>query len=88
MKTRTSKKEAEKKIEEFFSNIKNKKPEEIKKIKRLAMHYNIKLREKRKKFCKYCFSPKLKVLGIKKGLKRVICENCRKIMRWKVKKNI
>lgn len=85
MKTKLTKKQAEEKIKDFFKNIKRKKPEEIKKIKRLAMHYNIKLGEKRKKFCKFCFSPKLKVKKIKKGIKIVECENCGKISRWKIK---
>ncbi len=80
-----NKKQAEKKTDEFFREIKNKTPEEIGKIKKLAMHYNIKLKDKRKKFCKYCYSPKLKVRGIKKRVKTLECENCRRLMRWKIK---
>lgn len=76
---------AEKKISEFFKNIHDKKPEEIKKIKRLAMSYNIKLKEKRKLFCKHCFSPRLKTLRIKNKIKMVICENCKKESRYKIK---
>ncbi len=83
-KKRLSKKEAEEKIEKFFSDIKNKTPEEVRKIKRLAMHYNIKLGKFRKKFCKYCFSPKLRVVSIKNGIKRVRCESCGRISRWKI----
>ncbi|MEK6820305.1 MAG: hypothetical protein AABX71_01210 [Nanoarchaeota archaeon] len=84
MREKLGRKQAEEKIGEFFKNIKEKKQEEIKKIKRLAMHHNIKLKEKRKKFCKYCYSSKLRVLGIKNKVKRVECENCGRISRWKV----
>ncbi|MFH1307501.1 MAG: hypothetical protein ABIH72_01465 [archaeon] len=58
---------------------------DFKKIKRNAMHSNIKLGSLRKKFCKKCFSPKLKVKSIKKGIKRVACRNCGYISRWKIK---
>ncbi len=80
-----SKKEAIEKIEEFFKDIKNKNPKEIKKIKKLAMKHNIKLKEKRKKFCKKCFSPRLKIISIKNKIKRVVCEECGYISRWKIK---
>jgi RNase P subunit RPR2 len=60
-------------------------PKEIKKIKRLAMKYNIKLGELRKKFCKKCFSTKLKIRRVKKGIKTVECEQCKNVMRWKLK---
>ena len=79
-----SKEEARKEIDEFFSDIKNKTPKEIKKIKKLGMHYNIQLKDKRKKFCKKCNSPKLKTLNIKKGVKRVKCETCGFISRYKL----
>ena len=80
-----SKSEAEKEIKEFFKNIQNKSPKEIKQIKRLAMKHNIKLGSLRKKFCKKCFSPKLKIKGIKNKIKTVECRNCRQISRWRVK---
>ena len=79
-----NKKEVESKIKQFFRDIENKKPEEIKKIKRLAMKHNIKLGNYRKKFCRYCFSPKLKVKQIKTGIKTLECEKCRKISRWRL----
>ena len=88
MKTELTKKKAEEKIKKFFRKIDNKKPEEIKKIKRLAMHYNIKLKEKRKKFCKKCFSTRLRVKSIRKGIKTVECEKCSSKFRWKIKKDI
>lgn len=80
-----SKTEAEKEIKEFFENIKNKTPKQIKKIKRLAMRHNIKLKEKRKLFCKKCYSTKLKTLGIKNKIKKVKCETCGNIIRWKIR---
>ncbi len=80
-----TKKQAEKEINDFFKNIKNKSKEEIRKIKRLAMHYNIKLGKKRKDFCQECYSNNLKVLSIKNSIKRVKCQGCGKIYRWKIK---
>ena len=86
-KKRISSKEAREKIQNFFSNLENKIPKEIKKIKRIAMKHNIKLGEKRKKFCKKCLSiyknPKIR---IKKGIKNIECENCGYVSRWRIKK--
>jgi len=84
-----SKTETKKEIEEFFSDVKNKSPKEIKKIKKFAMKYNLPLKEKRKLFCKKCLMPhsrKEKII-IKKGVKTIICENCGYISRWKLKIN-
>ena len=80
-----SKTEAEKEIKEFFENIENKTQKEIKEIKKLAMRYNIKLGGLRKKFCKKCYSPKLKVIGVKNKIKRVLCENCGNVGGWKMR---
>jgi RNase P subunit RPR2 len=81
-----SKTETEKKIKDFFENIENKSPKEVKKIKKLAMSQNISLKELKKKFCKKCFSPfrNFKV-RIKNGIKSVECKNCGEINRWKIK---
>lgn len=87
MKTKISKKEAEKQIYDFFKSIKNKTPNEIKKIKRLAMNKKIPLKEKRKLFCKKCLNPysgKEKV-RIKNGMKSIECNNCEYISRWRIK---
>lgn len=86
MKTKLSKKEAEEKINDFFLHIKSKNPEQIRKIKKLAMHHKIKLKEKRKLFCKYCYSSKLKVKRVKNKMKSVDCESCKRVFRWKIKK--
>ncbi|HTY43806.1 MAG TPA: hypothetical protein VMC80_01035 [Patescibacteria group bacterium] len=80
-----SKTEAEKEIKEFFRDIKNKNPNEVRKIKRLAMSQNIKLEDYRKKFCKNCYSPMKGKMRIKKGIKSIKCENCGNISRYKIK---
>lgn len=79
------KSEAEQEIKDFFKNLKDKQPRDIKKIKRLAMKHNIKLGSLRKKFCKKCYSTDLRVKSIKNKMKTVECENCGKISRWKLK---
>ena len=80
-----SKAEAKERVEEFFKEVKDKSPKEIKKIKKLAMSYNIKIGDKRKKFCKKCYSPKLKVIGVKNKVKKNKCEGCENISRYKLK---
>jgi len=87
MKTKLSKTEAQEKIKEFFKNIKNKTPKEIKKIKKIAMNKKIPLKEKRKLFCEKClnhYSGNEKI-RIRKIMKSVECKNCGYIARWKVK---
>ncbi len=83
---KSSKKEAEEEIKNFFQDIKNKTPDEIKKVTKKAMSQNIKLKELRKTFCGKCFSPyKNPNIRIKRGKKSVRCENCDNISRWKIK---
>jgi len=77
-----SKKEAEEKIRRFFEN-KNEQ-EAIKKIKKLAMHFNIKLRDYRKRFCKNCCSPLENTGRIKNKMKIAKCKNCGYVNRWKI----
>lgn len=74
-------------IDKFFENIEEKTKEEVKKIKKLAMSNNIRLTEKRKKFCKHCYSPKLKVKKIEGLRKTIECRECGKISRWRIKKD-
>jgi RNase P subunit RPR2 len=82
-----SKKEIEKEINHFFSNISNKTPKEIKKIKRLAMSKNVPLGEYRKYFCKKCFNVfKMPKIKIKNKMKIIVCENCGYVSRWKIVK--
>jgi len=79
--------EAKKQISEFFFNIKDKSPKEIKKIKGLAMGNNIPLREQRKKFCKKCLTPYSgeEKIRIKKGKKVIVCKKCGYVSRWRIK---
>jgi len=86
MKSKISKTKSKKQIEEFFLDIKNKTPKEIKKIKRLAMKHNIPLKEKRKLFCKKCYVPYNNPKTRIKNKKRVIeCKNCGNVSGWKMK---
>ena len=80
-----SKSETEEKIEDFFENIDNKNPKEIKKIKKLAMSQNVSLKEFRKKFCKKCFTPfGNSKIRIKNKIKIVECKNCGYVSKWKI----
>ena len=93
---KTTKKEAEEKIKEFFKNLKSKTsknnkektPREVKKIKRLAMSHKIKLGNLRKKFCKKCysiFSLKNSQTRIKNKKKIIKCLNCNYVSRWEIR---
>ena len=82
------KKQAEERIKEFFRNLENQKPGDSRKIKRLAMSHNIKLKELRKKFCRKCYSAfnaKNSQTRIKNGFKRVKCLNCSYASGWRMK---
>ena len=86
MEKNLSKTEARKQIEDFFKNIEDKTPKEIKKIKRLAMKYNLPLKELRKTFCKKCLNPfKKPKIRIKNKNKIIICDGCGEISRWKLR---
>jgi len=74
MKTTINKTEAKEKIEKFFSGDFS--PEQLKKIKRLAMKFNIKLGEKRKLFCSKCLNPLSGKLSITKTHKTIVCRFC------------
>ena len=72
-------------INNFFAHVENKTPKQVKKIKSLAMSYNLPLKEKRKTFCKKCLSPYANPkIRIKNGVKSVTCENCGFVSRWKI----
>ena len=89
MKTKLSKSEAEEKIKDFFSHVKHKTSEEVKKIKKLAMSHKIKLGDKRKLFCKKCLAPFIKSsIRIKNGFLAIECSNCNYRNRWKLKDEI
>lgn len=85
MKNKLSRTEAKERIEEFFEKN-DFKPEEVKKIKRFAMRYNIKLGEYRKKFCKKCYANlRDGKIRIKDKTKEVECRKCGYLNRWKIK---
>ena len=87
MKKDLSKSEVKEKIQKFCSEIKEKTPKKIKKIKKLAMDHNAKLGKFRKKFCKRCLNPYAdqEKIRIKNKLKTIICNNCGHVSRWRVK---
>jgi len=85
MNRKISKTEAKEKIESFFSDLKNKTPKEVMKTKKLAMKFNIKLGNRKKEFCKKCFTPyKNSKIRIQKGFKVILCENCGNRRKWKL----
>lgn len=86
MNPKLSKSATEEKINNFFEDIENKSPKEVRKVKRLAMAKKIALKEKRKLFCKKCLAPysgKEKI-RIKNRVKSVECLQCKDIARWKL----
>lgn len=85
MKKDFSKKDALREIEHFFRHIKEKTPREVKKIKRLAMKYNIKLGNKKRLFCKKCLHPYIAPsIRIKNGYVHIGCEFCNHVAKWKL----
>jgi len=85
MKKHDSRKEAIERIENFFSNKEEFDPKYVRKIKRLAMAYNIKLKDKRKKFCKRCFADLRRNKGkTNNDFKTIICVRCGQKARFKI----
>jgi RNase P subunit RPR2 len=76
MKTNLSKTEAKEKIDNFFLRKEFDK-EEIRRIKRLAMKFKIRLKDKRKLFCKACKSPLKGKMRLSRTHKTIICEECK-----------
>ena len=86
MKQEISKQEIREGINKVFSGAPS--PDEIKKIKKIAMSKNIKLGLFRKTFCKRCFSyfnSKNSETRIKNGFKIIRCKKCSQINRWEMK---
>lgn len=75
MKKELNKTQAKESIERFFSKS-DFTPEQLKKIKRLAMKFNIKLGDKRKLFCKKCLHPLAGKLSLTKTHKTIECKFC------------
>ena len=81
---RESKTEVKNKIDDFFKK-ESFTSKEARKIKRLAMKYNIKLGSYRKSFCKKCLSQLKGQIRINKGYKTVKCEVCGALNRIKLR---
>mgnify|MGYP007030121130 CR=1 FL=1 len=82
-----SKKQIISQIEELFKKT-NLTSVEIKKIKKIAMSKNIKLKNYRKNFCKKCFNLfnlKNSTIKIKFPYKIITCKNCGYVSRYKLK---
>lgn len=75
MKTNLSKTQVKEAIEKFFKQ-EDFTPEQLKKVKRIAMKFNIKLGDYRKAFCKKCLNPLKGKLTITKTHKTIACRNC------------
>ncbi len=75
MKKKIFRGDVQKKIEEFFRR-EDFTSEGIRKIKRLAMKYNIKLGSYRRKFCKKCLAKLKGKTRVGRVYKSVECENC------------
>ena len=83
MKTKLSKTEARIKIDNFFKQSDLDK-EQLRKIRRLAMKFNIKLKEHKKTFCKACKSPLKGQIRLTKTHKTVICAACNFRNKYKI----
>jgi RNase P subunit RPR2 len=75
MKTSLNRKQVEEKIGEFFQQA-SFTPEQLKKVKRIAMKFNIKLGNYRRMFCKKCLNPLRGKLSITKTHKTIECKHC------------
>jgi len=75
MKTNLSKTQAKEKINLFFRQ-RNFEAKDVKKIKRLAMKFRIRLGDYRKLFCKKCLSKLKGKTRVTKFYKTIECENC------------
>ena len=76
MKISLSKTQAKDKIDAFFER-KSFTKEEMKKIKRLAMKFKIRLKGKRRLFCKRCLSQLTGKIKVNKTHKTIECYNCK-----------
>jgi RNase P subunit RPR2 len=78
-----SKSETIEKIKEFSGKT-NFSSDDVKKIKKMAMKYKIKLGEIKKKFCKKCLNPLKGKIRINNGYKSITCINCGLINKTKI----
>lgn len=84
MKKELSKSEAKEKIGKFFEK-EGIDAEETKKMKRLAMKFNIKLRNLRGRFCKKCYADlRDSKIRISKTHKAISCKKCNYLNKIKI----
>ncbi|MEK6898921.1 MAG: hypothetical protein AABW79_02370 [Nanoarchaeota archaeon] len=84
MKKELSKSEAREKIREFFEQ-EELDADEVKKIKRLAMKFNIKLDRLRARFCKRCcVDLKDSKIRVSKNHKTISCKKCNYLNKIKI----
>ncbi|MBX4196738.1 hypothetical protein KW805_04065 [Candidatus Pacearchaeota archaeon] len=83
MKSSLSKTEAKKAVDSFFKK-ESFIADEVRKIRRLAMKYNIKLGSYRKSFCKKCLYQLKGSIRVTKHNKTVICQNCGYANKYKI----
>jgi RNase P subunit RPR2 len=83
MKSDISKAAAKEKIESFFKK-EHFSSKEVRKIKRLAMKYKLKLSTHRKKFCKKCLSQLKGKTRLTKTHKSIECKSCKFINKFKI----
>ena len=83
MKKKLTRKEAQTKIEELFARGRFS-SDEVRKIKRIAMKFNIKLGENKNKFCKKCLLRLKGKTRVTKNYKIVKCASCGFLNRFKL----
>ena len=75
MKTNLSRQQAQEEINNFFKK-ENYSSKEVRKVKKLAMKFNIKLREYKKNYCKKCYSKLKDKIKLNKYYKNIKCSSC------------
>ena len=75
MKSHPNKLQAKEAIALFFQKA-TWKPEELRKLKRHAMRHRIRLKDYKKRFCKYCLNPLKGTIRITKTHKTIECKHC------------
>jgi len=84
MKKKQSKNKAKEIINQFFEQVREKTPKEVKKIKRLAMQHNIKLGGKKRAYCSKCLRPYIEPsIRIKNDRVYTTCGFCSHVAKWK-----
>ncbi|MFH1802079.1 MAG: hypothetical protein ABH864_01350 [archaeon] len=72
---KTSRSEAREEIELFFRR-RDFCPEEVRKIKKVAMRFRIRLADHKRRFCKRCLSKLDGLTKVSKAYKSVECQKC------------